>query len=602
MECNPQNESEINTQSNVELTILSAEGNLTDCNVIERLPENASKAKQISFKRDGGKYFPHFKAKVISHALEHSIKNAALTFKVNRDTVSGWIHQSKASLLVETKKSKIIGSFCEEKSGPDYKFIQWLRSLRKNNCFSRELLIEKVNELLQSYGEQEPNKMNLWFFLYARRLKDNESGDKIIIKYPYKFKQEVVNFTNNFSKKKLSQIFKIDRKRICEWTNDFKNAELKKRDVSKYVTDPLVDCKIWEWYCLQENKPTSKEVRMKAAHLYEEAGFSKIRCSPGWYYRWRARHHLPPVRMSQAYRDSELLSWFLMQMDENKAISHSDLLKQASLFKGSDFKASSSWVFRFTKRYLSHIQSGSEKIILPGKLSDMAAGFKNYVSEFILTNNIQYTNIMAFDEIPLNFNYSETNRNESIVGKSDWANCQATVILSCLADGHLLPSGLIMIDSFENSNMDSNEINPVLLQKSGINDKDTIEKWFGVIKSKLKCPSILICDIYEPHRHLKTTYSEELSKRNIELMLIPGGCSSHLQPLLFGISQKFKLEVDNYFKNWLHESRLSGMATIRQPTNNDIYNWVQKAHNTLSFYCQDLIKLSFVKTGITSQF
>lgn len=36
----------------------------------------------------------------------------------------------------------------------------------------------------------------------------------------------------------------------------------KERDVFKYVTDPKVDKMIWDWYCLQQNKPSSKEVNM----------------------------------------------------------------------------------------------------------------------------------------------------------------------------------------------------------------------------------------------------------------------------------------------------------------------------------------------------
>ena len=77
---------------------------------------------------------------------------------------------------------------------------------------------------------------------------------------------------------------------------------------------------------------------MKAAIMYQEAVFSGIRCSPGWYYRWRMRYQLPTVRGSQACRDSKLLAWALIQIDENKSILHSDLLKQASLFKEATFK------------------------------------------------------------------------------------------------------------------------------------------------------------------------------------------------------------------------------------------------------------------------
>lgn len=597
MEYNIPYKSEINTQKH-ELSTLPEEQYLEDCNSTGSQPEFSAKESQISFKPNGEKYFPHFKAKVISYALKHSIKNAALTFKVNKDTVSAWVYQSKPSLA--QSNCKLLACLIEEDSGPDQKFIQWLRTSEKNNILSRQLLIEKVNELVNSYEKEEPNKQNMWFFLYAKRLKDEKPVDKIKIKYPYLFKQEIVSYTNHFSKKKISKIFNIDRKRICEWTSDFKNEKLKKRDVSKYLTDPEVDSKIWEWYCLQQNKPSGKEVRLKAARLYEEAGFSQIRCSPGWYYRWRVRHHLPPVRISQASRDSELLAWVLTQIDDNRAILHSDLLKQASLFKGSDFKASSSWVFRFTKRYISHIQSGSEHIILPRKLSQQVDDFKKLVSGVILKNNIQPKNIVAFDEFPINFNYSDTGRNDNVVGKSEWATCQASVILCCSADGSLHSTGLILKTELDESIQVFEEIKPVLVQQSGVNDRYTIGKWFDIIKRTFGSPSILVCDTYDPHKHLKTICIEEYTERNIELMIIPGGCSSHLQPILFGLSKKFQVEMDNYFERWHHESRLSG-TVYRLPSNDDIYKWVMKAHNTLASSCKDLIKHSFVKAGIIDQ-
>lgn len=48
-----------------------------------------------SLKWKGKKYFPHFKTKVVSYALKHSIKKAASDFKVNKGTISGWIHESQ---------------------------------------------------------------------------------------------------------------------------------------------------------------------------------------------------------------------------------------------------------------------------------------------------------------------------------------------------------------------------------------------------------------------------------------------------------------------------------------------------------------------------
>lgn len=57
------------------------------------------------------------------------------------------------------------------------------------------------------------------------RLQNDTPLDKIQIKYPVAFKQEIVGYTDYFSKKMISKIFNIDRKRICEWISDCKTGE-----------------------------------------------------------------------------------------------------------------------------------------------------------------------------------------------------------------------------------------------------------------------------------------------------------------------------------------------------------------------------------------
>ncbi|XP_014289408.1 uncharacterized protein [Halyomorpha halys] len=546
----------------------------------------------ISLKWKGKKYFPHFKTKVVSYALKHSIKKAALDFKVNKGTISGWIHESQQSI-----RGPIVNEIDVNYCGPDEEFIKWLRSFERTNVLHRQDVVDKVQHIIHSFEKQEPSKKSLWFFLYAKRLTNESSLDKIQIKYPLAFKKEVVSYTNYTSKKMASKIFNIDRKRICEWVSDSSNGIVKERDVSKYVTDPKVDKMIWDWYCLQQKKPSSKEIRLKAAVMYEEAGFSNMRCSPGWYYRWRLRHQLPTVRGSQASRDAKLLAWILIQLDENKSIFHSDLLKQAAQLTGATFKASSSWVFRFIKKYLSHFKPGITNIPLPESLIKEADNFKKLVMATMNSNHLQLHHIIAFDEIPLNFNSS--GKQSSLIGKSDWENCQASVIVSCLANGRLLPTTVILKAPTESKIACNPDVQPILIQANGINDVSTIEKWLEVVLRHLTAPAMIIGDIYDPHVHIKNTYANEFDKKNISYMIIPGGCTSQLQPLFFGILQKFKDEIENQWVRWCHEmSSFSGNSKLKHPKSDDIVDWVQNAHLIIANSCKDQIKESFIKAGI----
>lgn len=53
--------------------------------------------------------------------------------------------------------------------------------------------------------------------------------------------------------------------------------------------------------------------------------------------------------------------------------------------------------------------------------------------------------------------------------------------------------------------------------------------------------TLIICDAYEPHLQLKDVYMEDLKKHNIELMAIPSGCSSQLNPILYGVGELFQV-------------------------------------------------------------
>lgn len=60
---------------------------------------------------------------------------------------------------------------------------------------------------------------------------------------------------------------------------------------------------------------------------------------------------------------------------------------------------------------------------------------------------------------------------------------------------------------------------------------------------------MIIGDIYDPHVHIKNTFVNEFHKQNISFMIIPGGCTSQLQPLFFGILQRFKVYIFFYIIN-----------------------------------------------------
>lgn len=62
---------------------------------------------------------------------------------------------------------------------------------------------------------------------------------------------------------------------------------------------------------------------------------------------------------------------------------------------------------------------------------------------------------------------------------------------------------------------------------------------------KVISPNILIADVYEPHTSLITQEKFLLNKSN--LCVIPGGCSSKLQPLEIAVKRKFQVYIKLVF-------------------------------------------------------
>ncbi|KAK9503774.1 hypothetical protein O3M35_010262 [Rhynocoris fuscipes] len=211
---------------------------------------------KITNKKKGERYLPHFKAEVVSYAKKYSIKEAAFFYKVNKGTVSDWIRNSNQSSIekINNNKSEI---------NPDEEFIKWLKDVRqKDQVLDKNILANKIQELIQPFIKSEISKSSQWFFNYSKRF-DNDSLEKTPnIMYPTAFKIELALFCETFSKNELSDLFKVDRKRIRDWFNLFSEGKLKdiKRSVNNYLTDERIDKEIWCWYDMQIIKPTHKQV------------------------------------------------------------------------------------------------------------------------------------------------------------------------------------------------------------------------------------------------------------------------------------------------------------------------------------------------------
>jgi len=181
-----------------------------------------------------------------------------------------------------------------------------------------------------------------------------------------------------------------------------------------------------------------------------------MQCSYGWYRRWAKRYNFS----SDPHLDTDpiILTWLLEKYDNNELISHQELrnFAQASvaIIKTSQFQASAGWANRFLKRY--HILINWDGIYEKPLPSILESQINEYQTRLKILFNTNERTFICMDEIPLSFgsnnhfgdksSNSKEDKNEtcSRLRKIGIANCDATVILSILSDGNLLPPVLIV--------------------------------------------------------------------------------------------------------------------------------------------------------------
>ena len=81
-------------------------------------------------------------------------------------------------------------------------------------------------------------------------------------------------------------------------------------------------------------------------------------------------------------------------------------------------------------------------------------------------------------------------------------------------------------------------------------------------------------------------------------IMIPGGCTSIVQPMDKCINKPFKESMRQSWQGWMREGRAkTKMGNLKQPTRQDAINWVSKAWDSIK---QETIANSFLICGISN--
>lgn len=108
-------------------------------------------------------------------------------------------------------------------------------------------------------------------------------------------------------------------------------------------------------------------------------------------------------------------------------------------------------------------------------------------------------------------------------------------------------------------------------------------------------PTLLVLDSFRAH--ITTRIKTLLRKVNAVPAVIPGGCTSILQPLDVSINKPIKDQVRRFWEDYMY-TIVEGNGPIKPPSKQQVVDWVAKAQENIR---TDIITKSFKVTGISNR-
>lgn len=272
------------------------------------------------------------------------------------------------------------------------------------------------------------------------------------------------------------------------------------------------------------------------------------------------------------------------------------------------FKASRGWCEKFMRRMnLSLRRRTSICQKLPTDFENKLINFQRYVIDLRKKLDYPMCHIGNADEtpvyfdMPLNRTVTETGAKEVKMVSTGYEKHRVTVMLCVTADGNKLPPYIILNRKTIPKDKFPEDV-IVRAQPKGWMTSELMEDWVKVVWNRRpsalrKPPNMLVLDAFKGHT---TDQIKNLLKReNCELVVIPGGMTSQLQPLDVSINKPFKDHLRYEYTNWLASGDLplTPSGKIKKASPVEVANWISTAWKKIS---PEIVRKSFKKCCISN--
>lgn len=261
--------------------------------------------------------------------------------------------------------------------------------------------------------------------------------------------------------------------------------------------------------------------------------------------------------------EDNLFSWIIEKRENGNAVTRKLITRKAiSLSKDQEFlrnnpgiagfKFSSKWLDGFLGRYdLSQRRKTTVAQQLPSDLIEFQQSFLSYMLYMRMQHNYPLKYIGNMDETPMWFdlpsNTTINKKGEKTVSirTTGHERTSFTVILGCMADGTKLPAVCIFKVKKIPKEKFPDGIHIRANEKGWVNESEMlwwIEKVWTSRNPFGNPRSLLVLDGFRGHT--VDSVKHRLIEKNTNIAIIPGGCTSKLQPLDVSINKSFKSKVN----------------------------------------------------------
>ena len=315
-------------------------------------------------------------------------------------------------------------------------------------------------------------------------------------------------------------------------------------------------------------------------------------------------------------KEHELVQWLLEQRDYGIPIATQVLQKKAiSTIQpySATFAASDGWVRKFLRRNnLAHRAGTNFAQTLPKDLEHKIEVFRHELLEIRKQHDFRYELICNMDETPVYFDMvpgksidrkgSKTIRIRTTGGEKR----HLTVVLACSSAGDILPTLIIFKGKRALKGLQVPSGLRVAVQEKAWMDEGLMllwikEVWQTYTKGR---HALLVLDSFRAH--LTNSVKVAFAKVNTTICVIPGGCTSVLQPLDVSLNKPFKACIRQSWSEYIQQQVQQigediPPKPLKIPTagKQDIINWIKDGCQ----YLKDnraMTQKSFIVTGISN--